>query len=93
MSSTVKGHKILAPAPFSGRQLRRGVDPNENVTAIDLLSLNRVCRKLGRSRAWVYMAMRDLGLPAIRLGSRWMFSNAMVDGWLASLASINTKIG
>lgn len=55
----------------------------------DLRDFNAQCKALGKSRAFVYKAIRELGLPAIRMGNRWMFSKAQTDAWLASLPGMN----
>ena len=55
----------------------------------DFMDLNAVCSKLNKSRPWVYMAIRDMGLPARRMGSRWVFSNAEVDAWFKGLPGVN----
>ena len=58
----------------------------------DLMDYNAVCEKLKKSRPFIYHAMKELGLPAIRLGKRWMFSEAQTSNWLASLPGVNQPI-
>ena len=55
----------------------------------DLLDLNATCAKLGKSRPWVYRAVREMGLPARRMGKRWVFSNTEVDAWFKALPGVN----
>lgn len=55
----------------------------------DLMDLPTVCAYLGKSRPFIYRAMRTQGLPAIRMGSRWNFSKAQVDAWIKALPGVN----
>lgn len=55
----------------------------------DLMDLNAVCSRLTKSRPWVYMAIRDMGLPARRMGSRWVFSKDEIDAWVKALPGVN----
>lgn len=63
--------------------------PKSMTPQSDLMDFNALCEKLNKSRPFIYYAMKDLGLPAIRLGKRWMFSEAQTDSWLASLPGVN----
>lgn len=56
---------------------------------LDLMDFNALCEKLQKSRPFIYHAMKELGLPAIRLGNRWMFSESQTDAWVASLPGVN----
>ncbi len=55
----------------------------------DLMNLTATGVYLNRSRPWLYHAMREMGLPAIRLGRRWMCQKTKIDGWLASQPGVN----
>ena len=55
----------------------------------DLMDITATAAYLNRSRPWIYHAMREMGLPAIRLGRRWMCQKSRVDGWLASQPGVN----
>jgi len=55
----------------------------------DLMDLNTVCSILGKSRPWVYQAIREMGLPARRMGKRWIFSNSEVQAWFKALPGVN----
>lgn len=58
----------------------------------DLMDLNTLSVTIHKSRSWIYMAMKDLGLPAHRLGKRWTFSRAEVDEWFRALPGVNLPI-
>lgn len=55
----------------------------------DLMDLSSACAYLSKSRPWVYRAMRELNLPAIRLGKRWAFRKSSLDIWLADQPGVN----
>ncbi len=55
----------------------------------DLMDLNSAAGYLSRSRVWVYRAMRDMDLPALRIGKRWMFQKSKLDQWLTSQPGVN----
>lgn len=55
----------------------------------DLMDLNALCAYLGKCRPFIYKAMREEGLPARRMGSRWTFSKSEVDDWFKSLPGVN----
>jgi excisionase family DNA binding protein len=56
-----------------------------------LLSFPEVMRYLGKSRPHIYTLMRKEGLPARRIGSRWMFERSAVDAWIKSRPGINVN--
>lgn len=58
----------------------------------DLMDLNETCELLRKSRPFVYMAIRSLGLPARRMGSRWMFSRSETEAWFRSRPGVNVPI-
>ena len=55
----------------------------------DLMDLTETAAYLNRSRPWVYRAMREMGLPAIRMGKRWMTQKSRIDGWVSSQPGVN----
>lgn len=55
----------------------------------DLMDLKASCAYLNRSRSWVYRAMSRMGLPAHRMGTRWVFRRLEVDQWILTLPGVN----
>ena len=55
----------------------------------DMMNISATAAHLNRSRPWVYLAMREMGLPAIRMGKRWMTQRSKIDEWVASQPGVN----
>lgn len=55
----------------------------------ELMDLNTNCAYLNKSRSWVYKAINRMGLPAHRMGTRWVFSKPEVDDWIRALPGVN----
>jgi excisionase family DNA binding protein len=54
-----------------------------------VLDFQDVADYLGCHRSHVYRLMKDAGLPAVRLGHRWVFLKDQVDAWLESKPAVN----
>lgn len=63
--------------------------PLEVNSPSDLMDMTTFSAYIRKSKPWIYRAMRTQGLPAIRMGSRWMFSKTQADAWVRSLPGVN----
>jgi excisionase family DNA binding protein len=55
----------------------------------DLMDVSTTCAFLGKSKPWLYRAMRTEGLPARRMGKRWTFSKSELEAWFKALPGVN----
>ena len=81
----VSPHAATTPPPVL-KKAKKAVDP---LVHSDLMDLTTTAAYLNRSRPWVYRAMREMGLPAIRMGKRWMTQKSRIDAWVASQPGVN----
>ena len=61
----------------------------EIIPPSDLMDLSELSAYVRKSKPYLYRAMREQGLPGIRMGQRWMFSKIMVDQWIKALPGVN----
>lgn len=65
----------------------------ENLTIVlspsDLMDFKTNCAYLNKSRSWLYKAIGKMGLPAHRMGTRWVFRKSEVDAWIRTLPGVN----
>jgi len=60
-----------------------------DLPAFDLMRIKAAAAFLGWSVSSVYRAMANRGLPARRLGERWVFSRSELYAWVKKQPGIN----
>ena len=63
--------------------------PTSGLPPFDLMRMKAAAAFLGWSVSSVYRAMANKGLPARRLGERWVFSRSELSAWVREQPGIN----